>query len=400
MSSRLVAAKTRVAPLAATSIPRLELMAAILGLRLTESVSRVYSGGLGQAVFWSDSMNVLWWIRGRSRIFKPFVANRVGEIQSLTNPKQWHFVRTNENPADFTTRGMRISDLAKENKWWSGPDFLQKEESDWPVNQIDTNRISAATEIKKTAQASSQAGRINGDWTVISVHEDDQLWRLDPKRYSSWTKLIRIQAWVRRFIDNCRSPNREKGELKAEEIEDVAIQVIKGAKRAVYAILGNADITDEELMTAFTGAEALLNSRPLTYQSANPEDDVPLTPNHFLFGQVGGQFAPESVDETTFNPRKRWRRVQELVRHFWHRWIREWLPALNARKKWLTVERDIEVDDVVLVISPKTPRGHWPLGRIVEVYPGKDGHVRVAKVQVGKEELLRPITKLCQLELS
>ncbi|XP_015771452.1 PREDICTED: uncharacterized protein LOC107349781 [Acropora digitifera] len=58
VSSRLIAAKTRVAPLAATSIPRLELMAAILGLRLTKSVSRVYSGGLGQAVFWSDSMNI------------------------------------------------------------------------------------------------------------------------------------------------------------------------------------------------------------------------------------------------------------------------------------------------------------------------------------------------------
>ena len=142
-------------------------------------------------------------------------------------------------------------------------------------------------------------------------------------------------------------------------------------------------------MTAFTGAEVLLNSRPLAYQSVSPEDDVPLTPNHFLFGQVGGQFAPESVDETTFSPRKRWRRVQELVRHFWHRWIREWLPALNVRRKWLTVERDIQVDDVVLVMSPKTPRGHWPLGRIVQVYPGKDGHVRVAKVQVGKEEFLR-----------
>ena len=51
-------------------------------------------------------------------------------------------------------------------------------------------------------------------------------------------------------------------------------------------------------------------------------------------------------------------------------------------------------------MSPKTPQGHWPLGRIVEVYPGKDGHVRVAKVQVGKEKFLRPITKLCQLELS
>ncbi|KAL9979989.1 hypothetical protein ACROYT_G008519 [Oculina patagonica] len=60
----------------------------------------------------------------------------------------------------------------------------------------------------------------------------------------------------------------------------------------------------EELETAFTGAEALLNSRPLTYQSANPEDDVPLTPNHFLFGQVGGQFAPETADEISFNQRK------------------------------------------------------------------------------------------------
>ena len=134
-------------------------MAVILGLRLTESVSRVYSGGLGQAVFWSDSMNVLWWIRGRSRIFKPFVANRVGEIQSLTNPKQWRFVPTRENPADFTTRGMRVSDLAKEKKWWSGPDFLQKEESDWPVNHIDTHKVSAATEITEETSSSQLTGR-------------------------------------------------------------------------------------------------------------------------------------------------------------------------------------------------------------------------------------------------
>ena len=95
--------------------------------------------------------------------------------------------------------------------------------------------------------------------------------------------------------------------------------MIKAAKRAVNAVLGNADVTDEELVTAFTGAEALLNSRPLTYQAANPEDDIPLTPNHFLIGQIGGQFAPESVDDTSFSLKKRWRRVQELVRHFWHR---------------------------------------------------------------------------------
>ncbi|XP_068757969.1 uncharacterized protein [Montipora capricornis] len=124
--------------------------------------------------------------------------------------------------------------MVKKKKWWSGPDFLQKEESDWPVNQIDTDKVSEATEIKKAAQGSTQAGRSNGDWTVISVHEDDQTWRLDPRRFSNWTKLIRVQAWVRRFVDNCRSPNRESGELKAEEIEDAAIQVIKGAQRKAY----------------------------------------------------------------------------------------------------------------------------------------------------------------------
>ena len=76
--------------------------------------------------------------------------------------------------------------------------------------------------------------------------------------------------------------------------------MIKAAKRAIHAILGNADITDEELTTTFTGAEALL-----TYQSASPEDDVPLTPNHSLFGQIGRQFAPESEDHTAFNPKKK-----------------------------------------------------------------------------------------------
>ena len=60
--------------------------------------------------------------------------------------------------------------------------------------------------------------------------------------------------------------------------------------------MGNADINDEELVTAFVGAEGLINSRQLTYQSSHPADNVPLTPNHFLCGQLGGTFAPDSVD--------------------------------------------------------------------------------------------------------
>ena len=154
--------------------------------------------------------------------------------------------------------------------------------------------------------------------------------------------------------------------------------MIKAAKRAVYAILGNADITDEKFHTAFVGAEALINSRPLTYQSSNPKDETPLTPNHFLIGQVGGKFAPESVDFTDFNPNKRWRRIQELVRHFWHRWLPEWLPTLNRRQKWFYTQEELKEDNIVLVVSTDTLRGNWPIGRVSEEggYEQKNARVR------------------------
>ena len=102
--------------------------------------------------------------------------------------------------------------------------------------------------------------------------------------------------------------------------------IVKAAKKAIKNILGNADINDKELVTAFVGAEGLINSRPLTYQSSHPADDVPLTPNHFLYGQLGGMFGM-----------------------FAQRLLKEWIPSLNSRKKWNSEKDDFEVGDVVLV---------------------------------------------------
>ena len=130
--------------------------------------------------------------------------------------------------------------------------------------------------------------------------------------------------------------------------------IVKAAKKAIYAILVSANITDEELLSAVVGAEGLINSRPLTYQSSDPADLTPLTPNHFLHGQLGGRFAPDSE---AFNRRKRWRRVQELVRQFWRRWLQEWIPILSARKTWRRNQVDLKVGDVVIVMSPDTPKG-------------------------------------------
>lgn len=74
------------------------------------------------------------------------------------------------------------------------------------------------------------------------------------------------------------------------------------------------------------------------------------------------------------------------------------MPGLTARKKWFSAERDLQVDDVVVVLSPDTSRGNWPLGRVIEVYPGQDGHVRVAKLEAGRATLVRPPSKLCPIE--
>ena len=153
--------------------------------------------------------------------------------------------------------------------------------------------------------------------------------------------------------------------------------LIKTAKKALYAILGKTDIKDEELLTCFAGVEALMNSRLLTYQSAHPSDDVLLTPYHFLHGQVGGDFTLTAVDNVAFDPHRRWRRVQELLKHFWQRWVWEFLPSLASRKKWREQRRDIKVDDAVLVIGHDSPRREWPPARVVDTYPGPDGHLGV-----------------------
>lgn len=116
LTCRLVASKVSVAPLQAVSIPRLELMAAVAGLKLVQTVGQVLGIDKSKWVFWSDSMDVLHWIRGKSRKFKPFVAHQVGEIQGSTNPERWRYVPTKLSPSELLSRGRSVSALAEEDK--------------------------------------------------------------------------------------------------------------------------------------------------------------------------------------------------------------------------------------------------------------------------------------------
>ena len=74
------------------------------------------------------------------------------------------------------------------------------------------------------------------------------------------------------------------------------------------------------------------------------------------------------------------------------------MPTLNTRGKWFQPRQNFKEGDVVLVIEPKAKRGEWPLARIVEGHPGKDGLVKVVKIQIGNSVYLRPVHHLCPLE--
>ena len=85
---------------------------------------------------------------------------------------------------------------------------------------------------------------------------------------------------------------------------------------------------------------------------------------------------------------------------FWSKWIREHLPALQARQKWQRAKSDICSGDVVLVADENISRGQWPLGKVISVKVGWNGHVRSCVIKTRTSQIIRPVTKLCLLESS
>ena len=126
VSMSFIASKSKVLPLNAHSTSRLELVGAILEMHLCQVVSNVLGDHvMKKSVFWCDSMNVLFWMKNPSGKFKSFVANRIGEIHTVTEPTQWNFVNGKINPADIgSSAGMDIVALSRCSTWWNGPEFL------------------------------------------------------------------------------------------------------------------------------------------------------------------------------------------------------------------------------------------------------------------------------------
>ncbi|XP_067216970.1 uncharacterized protein [Linepithema humile] len=145
--------------------------------------------------------------------------------------------------------------------------------------------------------------------------------------------------------------------------------------------------------------EAILNSRPLTPLSADPNDLSVLTAAHFLIGCPITSYPEASLEGLNENRLTRWQRIEQLRQNFWRRWTKEYLHNCQQRSKWNTVGVPVTVGQLVIVQEDNLPPLVWALGRIEETCPGDDGIVRAALVRTAKGIYKRPITKLCMLSI-
>ena len=220
-STHLVMSKSRVAPAKTVSLPRLELLAAVVNARLLKFVAESLTLKVDRVVCWTDSMVTLQWIRGSSSQWKTFVANRVAEIQSTWDPQHWKHCSGEDNPADLLTRGFPAKVLADSKLWWGGPCWLSSQ--CLPDQRELLNELTESVEKERKHKQTRVCAAINMEPVI------------DPSRYEQWLTLIRVTAFVLRGVRAFKSgTSAGSQELLAEELQDAKLSWYRQIQQEVY----------------------------------------------------------------------------------------------------------------------------------------------------------------------
>ncbi|XP_058817154.1 uncharacterized protein LOC131680459 [Topomyia yanbarensis] len=188
-----VGAKTKVAPLKFLSIPRSKLQAAVIGMRLAETITKSLSFEVIKRFFCTDSRHVIYWLNSDHRRYSQFVAFRVSEILDATNADEWYWIGTKLNVADEGTKWKGTPNHDASSRWFRGPEFLWFPEREWP---------------KSPKLVESSTVEELRPHLLLHVASCEPV--IEPLDFSGWKILLRRVAYVLRYIGNLKRSVKKK----------------------------------------------------------------------------------------------------------------------------------------------------------------------------------------------
>lgn len=194
----IVMAKSRVAPMKLISVPKLELVAAVLGARLSKTIIDALKIKISKTVFWSDSRSVLLWLRADTiDLAGQFEQFKVAEIQDITEIANWRYIQSRSNVADDATKWQKSFSLDDSSRWFKGPSFLYDDESKWPED------ITLKMNIQKVHHV------VSNDTNISSC--------LNYKAFRSWKHLCRAVSYGQKALDVWKSNALKKQPVEFEK---------------------------------------------------------------------------------------------------------------------------------------------------------------------------------------
>ncbi|UYV82396.1 hypothetical protein LAZ67_21001940 [Cordylochernes scorpioides] len=306
---RFVEARNRLATIKRITIPRLELLACLIGARLLVHVLENLEESPEKIQCWTDSSPALYWIQQQEN-WAQFVSNRVKEITTLTKSEDWNHVAGEHNPADLPSRGESPSKFTK-SRWWEGPKWLQKKKEDWPVSKVQYD-LEAIEERRKTVVAGFVTKKPEENPWYLNLYEG--------KREVTLTQILRVIAWMLRF-----KPSEYKGDIISQEELD-------SAEKSLVKIIQSESIGDEDpkmkQLHAFQDKEGLWRVKtrivnrnddelfrlPILIPTNHPVTELIVKSVHEKMYHCGAQTLRSVLREKFWIPKAR-----QLVRHVIHK---------------------------------------------------------------------------------
>ena len=271
ITSLLLTARSRVAPVKGLTIPKLELVSALLLAELIARVCSEFEGFVNvHGVYcWVDSMVALHWISSVKTISNGFVKRRVDKIRSLVSVENWYHVDSKNNPADILSRGAFISHLSQNDLWLYGPSFLHKI-TDFEQYSLNFLNKQATSLLSTVEEENEEIDVVKSCVTLSDVFNVEQ--------YNDFTKLKRVLAYVMRFINNLKNKvNNEpliNDDLRVEEIDYAERILIIDCQKNVEQLRNYKQLRND--LRLFTDEQGVIRCKgrlehaPLPYESKFP----------------------------------------------------------------------------------------------------------------------------------